>query len=188
MLRRGGGTRVPRPLYVRSMRLTLASVGQPGTASGAATSQNLAPVGSGHALAEPVLLGTLTLLGLIGTNHSDTPPVSISSGKPRQPQRLHCPSRGCPIHGNQTPKGHDYVKLIITEKNPICQPKFLRFLHNATSCALSFFTLRQLAQPCSSPPRPPALCPQKGPAPSLPTRQPSPGIVPKSCKLGQNLI
>ena len=80
------------------MRLTLASVSQPSAASGTATSQDLAPVGGSHALAEPVLLGTLTLLGLIGTNHSDTPPVSIFQRKPcqkaRQPQRPNCPGRG----------------------------------------------------------------------------------------------
>ena len=63
------------------MRLTLASVSQPSAASGAATSQNLAPVGGSHALAEPVLLGTLTLLGLIGTFrcHVETPPVRIAA-------------------------------------------------------------------------------------------------------------
>ena len=68
------------PPFVSSMRLPLASVGQAGAASCAATSQDLAAIGSSHALAEPVDLGAMTLLRLIGTNHSDTPPVSISSG------------------------------------------------------------------------------------------------------------
>ena len=35
----------------------------------------LAAVGRGHTLTEAVLLGALTLLGLIGTNHACTPPV-----------------------------------------------------------------------------------------------------------------
>ena len=38
-------------------------------ALGATTSQNLAAVGGGHSLAETVLLGALTLLGLISADH-----------------------------------------------------------------------------------------------------------------------
>ena len=117
---RGGGMLLPRPLVVVFMRLTVASVGQPGTASGTATGQNLAPVGGGHALAEPMHLGTLTLFGLIGTNHSDTPPVSISSGRTRQPQRPNCPGRGRLMQA--ITKTHDYVKIIIAEKPVPCQP------------------------------------------------------------------
>ena len=59
------------------------SVGQTGAALRAAASQNLAAVGSAHPLAEPVLLGALALLGLIGTNHAETPPVQI--GKAQSP-------------------------------------------------------------------------------------------------------
>jgi len=53
-----------------------ALVGETGTASGTATSQNLAPISGGHTFTETVLLGALALLRLIGTNHDDTPPVS----------------------------------------------------------------------------------------------------------------
>ena len=44
-------------------------VGQTGAASGAAASQHLAAIAGSHALTEAVLLGTLALLGLIGTKH-----------------------------------------------------------------------------------------------------------------------
>ena len=53
------------------------SVSQAGAALSKTTSQNLAAVGSGHALTETMLLGALTLLGLIGTNHAGTPPVQF---------------------------------------------------------------------------------------------------------------
>ena len=52
------------------MRLPLASVGQADAALGAATGQDLAAIPGRHTLAEPVLLGALTLLGLIGTDHT----------------------------------------------------------------------------------------------------------------------
>ena len=51
----------------RPPRSTL--VGQAGAALGAAAGQNLAAVAGGHTLAEAVLLGALTLFGLIGTKH-----------------------------------------------------------------------------------------------------------------------
>src|SRR5699024_7844478 len=63
------------------------SVGQTGAALRAAASQDLAAVGGTHTLTEPVLLGALALLGLIGTNHVGTPPVQKSSGLPRPPQQ-----------------------------------------------------------------------------------------------------
>ena len=44
-------------------------MGQTGAALRAAAGQNLAAVAGGHSLAEAVLLGTLALLGLIGTEH-----------------------------------------------------------------------------------------------------------------------
>ena len=53
------------------------SVSQADAALSTTTSQNLAAVGSGHALTETMLLGALTLLGLIGTNHAGTPPVQF---------------------------------------------------------------------------------------------------------------
>ena len=42
----------------------------------AAAGQNLPAIASGHTLAEAVLLGALTLFGLIGTKHAGTPPVT----------------------------------------------------------------------------------------------------------------
>ena len=45
------------------------SVGQADAALGAAAGQNLAAISGSHALAEAMLLGTLALLGLIGTKH-----------------------------------------------------------------------------------------------------------------------
>ena len=49
-------------------------MGQASAALGAAASQHLTAVSGGHSLAEAVLLGALTLLGLIGTEHCMTPP------------------------------------------------------------------------------------------------------------------
>ena len=63
------------------------SVGQAGAALAAATGQNLAAVGGGHALAEAMDLGAMTLLGLIGTNHAGTPPVLFSRPRGPPPQR-----------------------------------------------------------------------------------------------------
>ena len=56
-------------------------MGQTCAALGAATGQNLAAVGSSHSLAEAVNLGTVQLLGLIGTFrcHVETPPVRIAA-------------------------------------------------------------------------------------------------------------
>ena len=54
--------------------LSVTSMGQASAALGAAASQHLTAVSGGHSLAEAVLLGALTLLGLIGTEHCMTPP------------------------------------------------------------------------------------------------------------------
>ena len=106
------------------MRLPLASVGQAGTASGAATGQDLAAVTGRHTLAEPVLLGALTLLGLIGTNHTDTPPVSFSGGR----TLAHHNGRIAPAAVDNNRRFHGYprgyAKDIIAEKKSPCQPKF----------------------------------------------------------------
>ena len=57
-----------------------ALVGQTGAAACTTAGDNLAAVGSGHSLAEAVLLGALALLGLIGTEHCMTPPSFVRSG------------------------------------------------------------------------------------------------------------
>ena len=49
-------------------------MGQASAALSAAAGKHLAAIGSSHSLAETVLLGALTLLGLIGTEHLHTPP------------------------------------------------------------------------------------------------------------------
>ena len=54
--------------YLRSGRQNLAALGT-------TTGQNLAAVGSSHSLTETVDLGTMTAAGLVGTLHTDTPPM-----------------------------------------------------------------------------------------------------------------
>ena len=53
---------------------SVTSMGQASATLSAAASQHLAAVFGCHSLAEAVLLGALTLLGLIGTEHCMTPP------------------------------------------------------------------------------------------------------------------
>ena len=73
MLTQGRGIFIPRPYFKTMSSLvcgTLTLVGQARAALGAAAGQNLPTIASGHALTEAVLLGALTLFGLIGTNHA----------------------------------------------------------------------------------------------------------------------
>ena len=49
-------------------------MGQAGAALGAAAGEHLAAIGGPHPFTETVLLGALTLFGLIGTEHLHTPP------------------------------------------------------------------------------------------------------------------
>jgi hypothetical protein len=77
------------------------SVGEADAALGTTASQNLAAVGSGHALTETMDLGAMTLLGLIGTNHAETPPVQIGKA-----QRCRCAA----LH-NIPPKGDAVGKI-----------------------------------------------------------------------------
>jgi hypothetical protein len=53
--------------------LLFKSVGELGSAFCSAAGQNLAAVSGCHSFAESVLFLALTLLGLIGTKHSDAP-------------------------------------------------------------------------------------------------------------------
>jgi len=59
-------------------------VGETGAAACTTTGKNLAAVGSGHSLAEAVLLGALDLLGLIGarSSHFVLPPEKIYRQRP----------------------------------------------------------------------------------------------------------
>ena len=61
-----------------------ALVGQTGAAACTTAGDNLAAVGSGHSLAEAVLLGALELLGLIGarSSHFVLPPEKILPAAP----------------------------------------------------------------------------------------------------------
>jgi hypothetical protein len=52
-------------------------MGQASAALSAAAGEDLASVGGPHSLAEAVLLGALTLLRLIGTEHLHTPPICL---------------------------------------------------------------------------------------------------------------
>ena len=54
---------------------SVTSVGQASAALGTTAGEHLAAILRGHSLAEAVLLGALTLLGLIGTEHCMTPPL-----------------------------------------------------------------------------------------------------------------
>ena len=49
-------------------------MGEPVSALGAAAGENLASVSGGHSLPEAVLLGALTLFGLVSSEHSVAPP------------------------------------------------------------------------------------------------------------------
>ena len=66
-----GRSGVPRPYNSGKNGICPAhgSVGQTSAALRTTASQNLAAIAGGHTLTEAVLLGTLALLGLIGTKH-----------------------------------------------------------------------------------------------------------------------
>ena len=66
---------VPGFLSMRDA-LSVTSMGQASAALSAAASQHLTAVSGSHSLTETVLLGALTLLGLIGTEHCMTPPLN----------------------------------------------------------------------------------------------------------------
>ena len=71
MLTQGRGIFIPRPYLKRCHRLLPSPlVGQAHTTLGAAAGKDLAAIASGHALTEAVLLGALTLFGLVGTKHA----------------------------------------------------------------------------------------------------------------------
>ena len=59
-------------------------MGETGAAACTTAGKNLAAVGSGHSLAEAVLLGALNLLGLIGarSSHFVLPPEKILPAEP----------------------------------------------------------------------------------------------------------
>ncbi len=92
------------------------SGGQNLAALGTTAGQNLAAVGSCHSLTETVDLGTVTLGGLVGTLHSDTPPIKFilcfDSGKPPQQHniKVRTQSYRCIITEND-PQVNDYFSV-----------------------------------------------------------------------------
>jgi len=110
------------------MHFPPSSVGQASAALGAATSENLTAVAGSHSLTETVHLGALTLLGLIGTEHSMTPPLIkinllpiVSRGILDSEQVL---SAAVDISSTFPPwKG---VPFIITNDFPVCQHKIFQ--------------------------------------------------------------
>ena len=78
-----GAVENPPPPHKSPIWFAAPLVGKTDTALRAAASQNLAAVGSAHSLAKPVLLGALTLLGLIGTNHLVHLPFVLPAVHPR---------------------------------------------------------------------------------------------------------
>ena len=69
--------RIERSIAVGYPNIVL-SGGQDLTTLCAAASQNLVAVGGSHSLTETVELGTMTIAGLVGTLHLDTPPINNS--------------------------------------------------------------------------------------------------------------
>ena len=107
------------------------SVSQTSAALGAATSQHLAAIAGSHALTEAVLLGTLALLGLIGTKHGGHLLIEIQAGSPG-PTTVPLELRSVkdrPCGRCAAEKGHKNPLLksalpIIDDKMSLCQPSF----------------------------------------------------------------
>ena len=96
--KKGAGRKILRPAYSSRFALSdnlllvtqniSASSRQNLAAACATAGQNLTAVGSSHSLAETVDLGTLTIAGLIGTLHLDTPPkITIMLDSRERPQQ-----------------------------------------------------------------------------------------------------
>ena len=66
-------------------------MGQTGAAFGAAACKHLAAIRGTHTLTEPVLLGALALLGLIGTDHLGHLLYEIQAENLRLPQQPEIP-------------------------------------------------------------------------------------------------
>ena len=83
--KKGSGANLFAPLHSSRFRIErsfavgypnfVRSGGQNLTTLCAAAGQNLAAVGGSHSLTETVDLGTMTIAGLVGTLHLDTPPI-----------------------------------------------------------------------------------------------------------------
>ena len=153
----GAGEKLPRPCcmiytdcvlssYLKKIRLCLdhrygpkprSSVGQTSAALGTAAGQNLAAIAGGHTLAEAVLLGTLALLGLIGTKHGGHLLIKFQAGFPGPTTALHgaavcffTPGTGPGALAKMGTKGPFHKALsIIDETMAECQPHFFFLCH-----------------------------------------------------------
>ena len=98
-------------------------MGQSYSSLSATSGENFSAVFCSHALHEAMLFAALTLLRLIGTNHSDTPPVSISSGMQASANHNSRIAPAAVVNQLCAIPFHDYAKIIIAEKKCLCQPK-----------------------------------------------------------------
>ena len=98
-------------------------VAQTDPASTAAAGEDLPAIGSGHPLPEAVDLAALTLLGLIGTEHTGTPPIFVLADR-RGGLSTTTPGRPDAV---VMFKAHECASDIIPEEESHCQPYFLLF-------------------------------------------------------------
>ena len=131
MLRRGGGIIFPAPLF-DLMTFCLPLQRKLGTALCPAPGQYFAAISGSHALSKSMLLRTLALLWLIGTNHVDTPPVSQRThGNCSRHHNRHKSACGC--LQKQLCRPHS-ANVIITDKFSPCQPCFLYIFSGKWVC------------------------------------------------------
>ena len=110
----GAGEKLPRPF---DALFGCVLVGQAGTALCTAAGKDFTPVAGSHALAETMLLGALTLFGLVGTKHREHLLRKISSRR----------------SGQQQPGRLRFVitaSLIIDDTRGICQLKNVIFFNS----------------------------------------------------------
>jgi hypothetical protein len=89
-------------------------------ALGTTTGQNLAAVGSSHSLTETVNLGTVAAAGLVGTLHSDTPPMMKFYAQYRTYRHSN------PFLGTNT-----VVPMYYNRKATVGQPSFFLFFQGS---------------------------------------------------------
>jgi hypothetical protein len=95
-------------------------VSQASAALGTTTGQNLAAVGSSHSLTETVNLGTVAAAGLVGTLHSDTPPMMKFYAQYRTYRHSN------PFLGTNT-----VVPMYYNRKATVGQPSFFLFFQGS---------------------------------------------------------
>ena len=101
-------------------------MGQAGAALGAAAGQHLAAIAGGHTLAEAVLLGALTLFGLIGTKHGGHLLITSQAGSPGPTTAL-LQAAVCGFASEKqtaTARSSKDTTIIIADIHVPCQPHF----------------------------------------------------------------